>query len=83
MRDITPEEKDQLAKLDAKLRRMAPQFRLEEGCKYMRWAVLDHQLTELQPSFIEPMARTLGADGYFNGTVLGKRQLIFFFMPWF
>lgn len=84
---MTPEEQDQLAKLDARLRVELPQFRLEEGCKYMRWAVLDHDpdsdLVELHEDFIKAIAKGIGADGFFNGTVLGKRQLIFFFMPWF
>lgn len=62
---------------------MMPQARLEDGCKYARWAVLGHEFLELRDGFIAPMAKHLGAHGYFNGTVCGKRQLIFFFMPFF
>lgn len=83
MREMTPQEKADLKALDERLRIQFPKARLEEGCKYMRWAVLDDQFGASGSTFIEVMAKALKAHGWFHGKVCGKQQTIFFFMPWF
>ncbi len=77
---LTSQEKEKLEALDVILTSNTGFHRLDEGVKYARWAIPDGSYPD---EVAERVARDFGADGHFNGLVMGKPQMVLFFMPSF
>lgn len=54
--------------------------RVYEGVKYVVHASYAMAVDE---AFCQPVMEAMGADGYFNGLIMGKPEVVFFFMPLF
>jgi hypothetical protein len=80
---LTKEEEARLAQVDADIKKWLPDWRIDSGLKYVRWAVLDipagftladYDLHDRLANFVEEPV------DHFDGIVIGKHQYILFFM---
>jgi len=80
---LSAQDQARLAQIDADIRKWLPEWRLADGLRYVRWAVLDipdsatlafHDFHDRLANFVEePVA-------HFEGLVFGKRQYVLFFL---
>lgn len=71
---------DQLARLDALIKKALPHAKITTGCKYARWAEVDGTDTTSLSLFREGRA---WPDQVFHGVIFGQTKTIYMWLPFF
>ena len=88
MSDLTQEQQACLDEIDARLNEALKDsyytvdlgMKLDEGCKYARWAIFPFIMDQIT---LWQMEKRWEPDNIFTGTVFGKPQTIFMWVPRF